>query len=166
MRKQRGGVRAPNPSGWKQRTLIGVVAIGITMAATAGAAYADVDLKGKILAWAGIGTETAINDLETAISQETEVQKKRLQEQLRADLRQQEAGFQQYAEQEKAARLQEIRDYADELLRSRSFDNEQQKQDYASQLAGIVESARSTMSGLDVPAVPTVNEEVYNSGQP
>ncbi|OXM14338.1 hypothetical protein [Paenibacillus herberti] len=166
MRKQRGSVRAANPSGWKQRTLIGVAAIGITMAVTAGAAYADVDLKGKILAWAGIETATAISGLETAISQETELQKKRLQEQLRADLLQQEAEFEQYAEQEKAVRIQEIRNYADELLRSRSFDNEQQKQDYASQLAGIVESARSTMSGLNVPAAPTVTEEVYNSGQP
>lgn len=167
MRKQRGGSRSAVRSVWGRRVLAGAVAIGIATAATAGAAYADTGLKGKILAWIGIQTDAAISSLDTAIAEETELQKQRVQAELRENLRQQAADIQQFTEQEKTARLQEIRSYADELLRSRSFDSVEQKQEYASRLNGIVNSALSAMDGLDVPAAaPTVTGEVYNGGQP
>ncbi|QJC53996.1 hypothetical protein HGI30_22365 [Paenibacillus albicereus] len=167
MRKQRSGARAGS-YGWARRTAIGAGAVAAAMAITAGAAYADVDLKSKIMAWAGMQADAAVTELDRAIQDETALQAERLQQQLRSDLERQAAEFERFSAELQAAKRQEIADYAQSLLASRSFDSEEQKRAYASRLDAVTASALASLSGVDVPAAsppPTVSGDTYEGGE-
>ncbi|MGN7454327.1 hypothetical protein ACTHPH_05885 [Paenibacillus pasadenensis] len=160
MRKQRSGARAAN--GWWRRMAIGAAAIASAMAITAGAAYADVDLKGRIMAWAGLQADAAVSELDRAIQDETARQAAELQRQVRSELERQAAEFERFSAELQTAKRQEIADYAESLLSSRSFDSEEQKREYASRLEAATAAALASLSGVDMPAAaPTVSGDVY-----
>lgn len=146
----------------KQRVLVGIVSVSALVTLSMSVAFADVDLEAKIKAWADKQTSAAISSLNTAIQSETEIQKRRLQEELQVRLDRQASELSAFTENEKQKQLDTIRQYANDLLANASFSNTAEENQLKEQIALIVANAQAAIDQVNAAAstsLPEASEE-------
>lgn len=147
MRKVRGN--RPNYKSMKQKFLIGIVSVSTLAVFSASLTFADTDLKAKVRVWADQQAGSALSVLSQSIGSETEVQKARLQEELRLGLQQQAEEMNAFTEQQQKKYSDELRDHADSLIAGLEFSNEEDKAEMISKLEAITASAEQAMNHLE-----------------
>lgn len=147
MRSQRNSQFKPRST--SKRILIGIVSVSTLAVFSMGLSFADTDLKAKVRIWADQQAGTAVMALHQAIGSETEVQKARLQEELRLGLEQQAEEMNKFTEQQTQHYLDELRKHADTLIAGLHFSSEDDKAEMISKLEAITESAEQAMNHLE-----------------
>lgn len=132
-----------------KRILIGIVSASTLAVFSMGLAFADTDLKATVRTWADQQAGTAVTALTQAIGSETEIQKARLQEELRLGLQQQAEVMNEFAAQQTQLYLDELRKHADSLIAGQQFTSEEDKAEMISKLEAITASAEQAMNHLD-----------------
>lgn len=142
----------------KRRLLAGVVSVSLLATASTSLAFADTDLKGRIMAWADKQTAVAVDELESAIGSEREIQKLRLQEQLQAGLARQTAEFENFTAEKKAHYIEQLRLHADGLIQRQSGEDalSEERARVNAALELILGQATDAMNRLDALYLPPV----------
>ncbi|WP_249900377.1 hypothetical protein [Paenibacillus sp. PK3_47] len=133
----------------KQRLLIGIVSVSTLTVFSTGLTFADTDLKAKVRIWADQQAGSALSVLKQSISSETEVQKARLQEELRLGLQLQAEEMNKFTEQQRSKYSDELRAHADSLIAGLEFESEEDKAEMLRKLEAIAASAEQAMNHLE-----------------
>lgn len=130
------------------RVLVAALFLSFAIGGSFSIAFADLDIDSTIISWFNRQGTKSIETLETAISSEKEVQLQRLKEALQTEMADAEQQLNTFTEAEKLARVQALRDYADQLIANMNIDNTEEKQQTASQLDAILSAAKNEMNAV------------------
>ncbi|WP_438433918.1 hypothetical protein [Gorillibacterium sp. sgz500922] len=149
-------LESSTPSKRAKRLAVSVLCLGAAAALSVGVSYADVDLFGKVDAWATSKGQAAVAGLQSSLQTETEKQKAELQQRLSDKLQSEEKALAEFAEQQKAAARQALQAHVDELVAGKTFVTDADRQQIADKLNQIVQSAESAMDRLGDSYAPPV----------
>jgi len=132
----------------KVKILIGVLFLIVSIGGGMGVAFADSDINGLLTNWFSKKGTESISSIEQAVMTEKDKQKERLKQELQIELQKSQEQLSSFTEEEKEKRIQEIRDYADQLIANIKIDNSGKKQGIINQFNTIVEQAKASMDQL------------------
>src|SRR5699024_9218313 len=106
---------------------LGVFLIVVLIGSSLNIAFAEHDLRTLLANWCQTKQTDSIQEIEKAIKTEQKVQTERLKEQLQVEIEQANKRLQQFTETEKELRVEEIRNYADDLITSIEIDDDERR---------------------------------------
>jgi hypothetical protein len=148
-----------------QRRKKAIIASAFTLSIIGGSmsvTFADQDVHNKLSQWFEDKKNEAINEISLAIMNERELQKGRLQEEIKSVINGAETDLNIFTASEKEKRRQAIRNHADSIIASLNIDNEEEKAQISSELDVIVEDAIQELNRVSTrvsnPPLPTAPE--------
>lgn len=132
----------------KVKILIGVLFLIVSIGGGMGVVFADSDINGLMTNWFSKKGTESISSIEQAVMTEKDKQKERLKQELQIELQKSQEQLSSFTEEEKEKRIQEVRDYADQLIANLKIDNSGKKQGIINQFNTVVEQAKASMDQL------------------
>lgn len=104
-------------------------------------AFAKQDIGGLLTHWFQTKQSESIDEIEQAIKIEQEKQTERLKEQLQEEIEKANTRLQKFTEDEKNKRVEEIKNYADEILSNIEINESAQMKEFEKAMLEVVENA-------------------------
>lgn len=131
------------------KVLITMITMVVIMGGTLTVSFANEDLNAVLTKWFDDKRENAIVHIKEAVSSEKEIQKERLKAALKEEMDAAEVEMNQFTAAEKERRVQNIRNYADQLIQGIDIDNSAKEQELKRQLDAIYAEAQKAMQTAD-----------------
>ena len=148
----------------KIQFLIGILLLSLTIGSTVTVSFADQDINALLTNWFKKGTDNSIQQIESAIMSEKEVQKQRLREELQKEMNKSQKELDHFTEQEKRKRVQEIQKYANELKKNIKVDNKEETDRISATLDAIVQQSIDELNKVETTTESSNKEEQSSNG--
>ncbi|TQR21676.1 hypothetical protein [Psychrobacillus vulpis] len=146
--------------------VVGALFLSIGLGSGVKIALADQDIQSLMTSWFYNKKQESIEEIDTAIALEKAVLMGQLKDQLQVEKQNAEANLEQFTQNEKANKIEALRDYADQLKLEMKIDNSEQEAAILANLDAIIEQAKAQMDGqaaqlqlVPVPLVPVQEPE-------
>lgn len=128
------------------KTIIALFSVIVIMAGTLTVSFANEDLNAVLTKWFDEKRMNAIVHIKEAVSTEKDAQKVRLKEELKKEMAIAESELNQFTDAEKSRRIQNLREYTDQLIGQINIDNASAEQQLVNQLNSIYAEAQNAMN--------------------
>jgi PIN domain nuclease of toxin-antitoxin system len=143
-----------------RKIIIGILFVMMVAGGSVTIAFADQNIAGMLTEWFDRQTEASMEEIEDAIAIEQEKQTEKLQAELRLAIEAAEQEMDAFVEAEKISRVEEIREYANQLMEEIEVDESDIKEAKLEELDQILEEAKAAMDQvIEAPATEKESEE-------
>jgi len=130
------------------KLLIGTLFLSIGVGSSISVAFADQDIQGLLTNWFAKQQTHSIETIEHAVMSEKEIQMQRLKEELQVEMDDAKKQLDQFTDQEKQKRVNDLKTHTDELIKNLKIDNSKEKAAIIDQLDKITNDAIKKMDNV------------------
>ncbi|MGG0717061.1 hypothetical protein ABE096_05580 [Robertmurraya massiliosenegalensis] len=141
-----------------KKFLVGALFLILIVGSSVNVAFAGQDIHSLLSSWFQTERSNSIAEIEEAVAIEQEIQTERLKEELRLGIENAERQLENYTDKMKANSISEIQKHADQLINSIDIDQSDEKNKVASELADIIQEAKSKIDAI-TPQHAVVSDE-------
>lgn len=145
---------------------VGFLLLVVIVGGSINVVFADQDIHSLLTNWFNKEKDDSITELEKAISVEQDVQTERLKETLQKEITEAQAQLHTFTENEIDKRVHQLQSHADELIKSVSIDNADEKNRVTQELEAILQEAQQKMGTVNVEKKPISKTDKLTEEKP
>lgn len=146
----------------KGKLVVCTLLLTVGFSTSVNVAFANEDISAMLSSWFDQKTNESISDIETAINEEKTKSMETLKQELKVEMKDAEMKLNAYTEQEKQKRVDELKQYTEQLISDMQSMEQVEKDKVQKEIDVIIQEAKQKIDNIQTSVQSDNNKEVPN----